>query len=548
MQHVEIAPEFRLGLAAAALNSGTVGPAAGGRPAPRPHAGSDYIGALLSRKEPDKALRWIAQRVAADLRGRVALLDVSGAAPRTVAGDLGASAVPMSHPDVTAVRDGRLAMASVTSGGTAFQIVPVGDGAVGTILVAADARGTPGEIRPAIARAAWLMGVYLGAQRAQQTEQRLGEVRMRVREAVFDLLRVGNSGAARQVAATIGESLPDPIRMAVLEGVPQRSREAYLGDPESLGPCVWAFRAAGRRDTVILLSPAHQRGTFDDLVAGIVSETGCRVGLSDGVPLRETGIGYEQALHALYAAPVDSRRNERFQSRSKLAYELGPPAAVWAAQLLDPLLRYEPPRRGAPGSDELVHTARIWLRLAQQAPRDLEIHRNTTRDRLRLIGQLVGADLNRVADQSVLSLALRLYARTPDGGLPRDAGPAPELSTLLDQPEAVLWAYRQLRPLLWRCSDVGVQTVRVWLAHDASVAATATAMGVSASAVRKRLLRVSRVLGRALLKLPGARHDLWLALLVYDRSTARVSGGSGPPVPGIPRAVVSQELPNLEVS
>ncbi|WP_436772197.1 PucR family transcriptional regulator [Yinghuangia sp. YIM S09857] len=509
---------------------------------------TEYIGALTTFRDHSQALRWLVRRVAEDLCGRAALIDLSGSQPRTVVGELGDAHVPLPDAAVAARRRaGGSPVATVTSNGRVLHMVPVGDGKPETMLVVADTVRPFREIWPTIARAAGLIGVYARAQRAEHAEQRLGDVGSRLTDAVRHLLCAGNTGAAHQVAAAMGRTLPDPVRLAVLEGLPRQSRERFHRNPEVLGKSIWAFRATAQHAAIMLLAAEEDREDLEALVARISAAGGCRVGISDVVALRETGSGYEQALHALYATPVGSGGGpERFESRTKLTHVLGPAARGWAYNLLRPLLTYEPPRRGAPDADELVRTARVWLRLAQYASRDLDIHRNTARERLRQIGELVGADLNRVADQAVLALALRIYELWPDDGAL--TAPVVGLEELLDMPEAVNWARRQLKPLFWQESDMALETVRTWLANDASVAGTALQLGVSATAVRKRLMRLSRDLERSLLELPGTRHDLWLALLVHDRALARESGSAGPPVPRVPRDLVPDGPSNVSVS
>ncbi|HSA53455.1 MAG TPA: helix-turn-helix domain-containing protein [Yinghuangia sp.] len=519
---------------------------ASGSSADRPEY-AEYVSALMRFTDHAEALRWLVRRLGSDLCGRVALVDMSGPAPRTIAGELGDVELLLSRTDLNRVRSERPAVVTVTSRGSRVQIAPVGGPASETILAIVDPQRPVEDLWPAIAQATWLIGVYLRALRAERAERVLVDVRMRVREAVIDMLCAGNSAAARRTAAVLRRSLPDPIRLAAVEGLPAKERERHLRHPESLGPSIWTFRTTAQHDAVLLLAPAGDQQGLEEAVARVTAGGGCRVGVSAVVPLREAGTGVEQALHALYAPRVGPGNGNRFESRTKLSFALGPSAGAWATHLLGPLLTYEPPRRTAPDADELVRTARAWLRLAQHAPRNLDIHRNTARDRLRLIGELLGADLNRMADQAVVSLALRVYEQTYIAPEALRA-PAPELATLLDGPGAAAWASRQLQPLLWRASDASVRTVRTWLALDASITATAVELGLSSSAVRKRLARVSRELGRSLLELPGARHDLWLALLIHDRSVARASGRIGPPVPRIPCAEASAPLPNREVS
>ncbi|WP_211293387.1 helix-turn-helix domain-containing protein [Amycolatopsis pretoriensis] len=149
-----------------------------------------------------------------------------------------------------------------------------------------------------------------------------------------------------------------------------------------------------------------------------------------------------------------------------------------------------------------------WLTFDSGARHHLKIHRNTLSARLRVLEDLLGLDLTRVADQSAAWLALRLHAAgiaSPDAG-------AGSLEDLLASPGAVVWARSQLLPL----DPAGIETVRAWLRADTRLPATASALGISAPAARKRLARIERALGRSLLHAPSARHELWLAMRALD--------------------------------
>ncbi|UGQ10836.1 helix-turn-helix domain-containing protein [Yinghuangia sp. ASG 101] len=497
--------------------------------------GPEYARALLAPEGvPDPhapsgrapAARRAIHRIGVELGCDAAVIEVGDAdRARVVAGRGPLPEDVLTHPHVRAVTAGRRVSATVHRAGRLHHVAAVRDGTGETLLlVSADAPGPPG-LPAAVARTAWALGVHARAERADHADRVLADMRRRFTETAFRLLCSGQTAVARQIAEGLGRTLPDPVRLCVLEGVPRALRTRYRDHPDALGASFWAFRASVRHDAVVLLAPAHHAADLEEVANRLVRQAGCAVGLSTTVPLREVGTGYEQALHALYAAGSHPGRS-RFESRTKLALLLGPEADDWALDFLRPLLAYEPPRRTAPDADELLHTTRTWLRLAQHAPRGLDIHRNTTRERLRLVSELLGIDFGRIADQSIVSLALRVRERSlPDGGHdappPVADGAAVPLTALLDSSEAVAWSERQIRPLLAHPSDTGLRTVRCWLAHDARVAATAETLGLSVSATRKRLVRTGRDLGRSLLELPGARHDLWLALHIHDRSEAR---------------------------
>jgi sugar diacid utilization regulator len=200
---------------------------------------------------------------------------------------------------------------------------------------------------------------------------------------------------------------------------------------------------------------------------------------------------------------------------------VGPAGLSWATAVLAPLVTHVPARRTDPDVAELMTTVRSWLTFSTAATRHLKIHRNTLVARLGLIGELVGLDLDRVAHQAVLDLALRVRA-SPQATTARDDGIHPvRLDDLLRSAAVREWALATLR----RIRDTPLEsTLRTWLERDARLSATADALGVSVPGARKRLTRLEQTLGRSLLRPPSARHDLWLAFRAADLA-AQVADG-----------------------
>jgi sugar diacid utilization regulator len=263
------------------------------------------------------------------------------------------------------------------------------------------------------------------------------------------------------------------------------------------------------------------------------------VGVSDSVPLRDTALGYEQAFRALVTARGRAGRWATFAHRPDPVLVIGPELRPWARQLLTPLRSHQARRPQDPDSAELAVTAASWLAFSAQAAALLKIHRNTVSARLQQVENLLALDLDRLPDQALLSLALRAEAQLP---APPDTSPAlaplpsptpaesPEspvgLDDLLTRPAVLDWARGLLAPV----DGAGLgPTLDVWLRHDTRLAPTATALGVSTTAVRKRLGRIEDLLDRPLLRPPSDRFDLWLARRALrladpaDRASARAA-------------------------
>ncbi|WP_079161904.1 helix-turn-helix domain-containing protein [Streptomyces fodineus] len=130
---------------------------------------------------------------------------------------------------------------------------------------------------------------------------------------------------------------------------------------------------------------------------------------------------------------------------------------------------------------ELLATAASWLSFSSRATARLKIHRNALIPRLPLIQKLLGLDLNRLADQAALALALRTITSgippRPEHRTSEAEGTAPSLAELLASPHVVAWAQRQLRPIRTPGVPISIaQTLTTWLHLDARIGPTAAAL------------------------------------------------------------------------
>ncbi|MEV7524314.1 helix-turn-helix domain-containing protein [Streptomyces sp. NPDC091371] len=381
-------------------------------------------------------------------------------------------------------------------------------------LAAVLERPQPPDAAALLADAAVPLALVLRAEEAERRAERAGLAESRAREAVLHLLMNGGLSAARQIAGALGHSLPDPMRMYVVEcRTGQRGEVARLC-AELTGGRAWTVRCPVYVRHLIVLVPAGPAAApgEDDALAGALVGVArdAVVGVSGQAGLREAPAAYSQAFHALAVARGRGERHARFGPGPELALAAHGAGSGWAGALLAPLHTYEPKRPQDPGVRELRATAHAWLNFTSHATRLLKIHRNTLAGRLRLIEGLLGLDLARLADQSALSLALRLTpGGTSPGAIP---DPVPGLDEVLRDPSLTDWARAHLRPLTGPDAPPGARaTVRTWLDHDAQLVPAAAALGISVPGARKRLTRVEALLERSLLQSPSARHDLWLA-------------------------------------
>ncbi|MFF4427737.1 PucR family transcriptional regulator [Streptomyces sp. NPDC001513] len=366
-----------------------------------------------------------------------------------------------------------------------------------------------------LANAAVPLALVLRAEEAARREERAARAESRAREAVLHLLMNGRLSTAHQIAEALGPSLPEPMRMYVVECRTGRRAEVARRCEELTDGRAWIVRCPVYVRHLIVLVPAGPAAVsagHDPLAEALVAVApDSTVGVSGELRLREAPAAYQQAFHALAVARERGERHARFGPGPELVLAAHEAGAGWAEALLAPLYAYEPRRPQDPGGQELRATAHAWLNFAAHATRLLKIHRNTLAARLRLVEALLGLDLARLGDQAALSLALRL---TPGAwrGKGVAAAAAPGLDAVLRDPRVTAWARAQLSALSGPDAPSGARTtVRAWLAHDAQLAAAAAALGVSVPGARKRLTRIEVLLERSLLQSPSARHDLWLA-------------------------------------
>ncbi|MGW8883098.1 helix-turn-helix domain-containing protein [Streptomyces sp. NPDC055749] len=346
------------------------------------------------------------------------------------------------------------------------------------------------------------------SETVERKRRRVDLAESRGREAVLHLLMTGQLSIAHQVAGALRPRLPDPVQVCVVECSGGRRDEVARVCADVSGGRSWIVRCPVYARHLILVMPAGDHG-LDLALAALVDD--CVVGISEEIPLSDTATGYRQAFHALAVARGLPGRHSRFGHSPEPALVVGDAGARWADALLGPLLAYRPRRSQDPGSQELAATLGSWLAFSSGATQHLKIHRNTLTSRLRLIGDLLGLDLDRIADQAALDLALRVRA-TPARHGPADTSPAhaPGLDELLAGPALQTWAAEQLRALA-PAGGTTEATLRTWLACEGRLGPTAAELGISVPGARKRLTRLEAVLQRSLLRTPSARYDLWLA-------------------------------------
>jgi sugar diacid utilization regulator len=345
----------------------------------------------------------------------------------------------------------------------------------------------------------------------------------RCREAVLHLVMSRHISTAMQIASALRPPLPDPLRVYVFECGADDRDEVVRRCIELAGSSAFVVRCPVYRRHVIILAAVRNsrrpRGNRPMEVAVAEEVVGCVAGAGDVVALRDTAVGYEQAIHALSVARGRAQRWARFDAKLDLPTIVGLEGLRWASALLKSLITYIPARSTDPDAQELTATAQSWLLFSMAATRHLKIHRNTLSGRLQRIEELLGLDLSRADHQALLDLALRIRATpcTLDALRPADPDTAVSLDDLMRAPAVQQWAQTTLRPVRAAADSSPLEsTLRAWLSSNSRLSVTAEELGISVSGARKRVSRLEQVLRRSLLHGPSARHDLWLAMHAAD--------------------------------
>ncbi|MFF8987729.1 PucR family transcriptional regulator [Streptomyces globisporus] len=480
-------------------------------------------------------LRWLAGRA----EGWAGLVGPDGTVLHAAARTAGAMV-----PDVAGlVAEGASALTergvqaySVDTGAYTALLFPLGGSSPGVgdpgapVLAVVTPRPVAAGIATLLADVVLPLSLCLQAETLERRRRRVDLAESRGREAVLHLLMTGQLSIAQQVAGALRPRLPDPVRVCVVECSGGGRDEVARVCADADGGRSWIVRCPVYARHLILVMPAEaetpEPGAVppDETVAARVGD--CVVGVSEPVPLADTATGYRQAFHALAVARELPTRHARFGVSPDSALVVGPAGHRWADELLNPLLTHVPRRAQDPGSQELLATAASWLAFSSHATDHLKVHRNTLAARLRLIGELLGLDLHRLADQAALDLALRVRATpapacTPEptqSGSPASgtsasgaSEPAGGLDAILVRPAVRDWADQQLAPVLG-----AEETLRTWVRCEGRIGPAAAELGISVPGTRKRLTRLETVLQRSLLRPPSARYDLWLALRSRD--------------------------------
>jgi PucR family transcriptional regulator, purine catabolism regulatory protein len=241
-----------------------------------------------------------------------------------------------------------------------------------------------------------------------EQSRRLDTAERQLRAGLFQLLLVGQVGAARGLARELWGGLPtEPIRVLALAGrVEIRAAAADLLTAQSVTRDL-AFHADGDDMTIVIVSEA---GPLTSWVLELPSRLdGLTIGVSEPGDYRDVADRHRQAAQAAETGARTGTSITRFGElgREGLGWFMDPERAqVFAAALLEPLVRHD-----ATGRGDLVTSLRVWLEQHGQwdpAAARLGVHRHTLRQRMQKVEQLLGRSLDLPGTRAELWLALQM--------------------------------------------------------------------------------------------------------------------------------------------
>jgi len=470
----------------------------------RDSAPGDWADELLGHLRPAaRDIGAVTAWLAGTIEAEVSLQDAAGtllAGPRLI-----------TDGPVTDVATGRIASAAVHTPSRHVRLAGLGHPVTKGVLAVASRRSFDRRATDIVDRTVWVLELLLRERETISAVRRLDRATDDLRLAILQLLMVGDTIAARRVAAGLWPGLfdTDSARVYVLEGHATRRDDLAEDCQEAADGHALIVRCPAVDEHLIVVAPI-ERGhdvAGPQLCSVVGGHPGTFIGGSVRQDLAQTATAYGQAVSALAVARFHPDRAAVYAERTHPERLMDPSALRgWADRLLSPLDDLPHHTRA-----ELLATTRLGFSFtAVKTAIILGVSRNTVRARMERVEGLLAADFSDLSTRAAVQLALNTQAAVPDGPRPPAAPPA-GLTQLLRTRPLLAWADSLLGRLDADTRDLR-RTVRAWIAAGGNAERTAQALGIHAQTVRDHVRGAEPVLERELL---AGGSDLYEVVLAH---------------------------------
>ncbi|MEH0416368.1 helix-turn-helix domain-containing protein [Streptomyces sp. B21-083] len=471
----------------------------------RDEASGGWADELLGHLRPGgRDLGRVTDWLAGTIEAEVSLQDVTGA---LLAG-------PRLSADDDLVRDvstGRIASAAVHTHGRHVRLAGLGHPVTKGVLAVARTAPFDQRARDIVARTVWVLELLLRERGTTSAERRLDRATADLRLAILQLLMVGDTIAARRVAAGLWPGLfdTDTACVYVLEGHAAHRDDLAEDCQEAAEGHALIVRCPAVDEHLIVVAPIDRgQDLAGPELRSIVGEhPDTFIGGSVRHGLAQTATAYGQAVSALAVARFHPDRAAVYAERTHPERLMNPLALRgWADRLLSPLDDLPHHTRA-----ELLATTRLGFSFtAVKTAIILGVSRNTVRARMERVEGLLDADFSDLTTRAAVQLALNTQAAVQDE--PRAAAAPPTgLTELLRTDPLLAWANGLLGRLATDTRDLR-RTVRTWIAVGGNAERTAQVLGIHAQTVRDHVRSAEPVLERQLL---AGGSDLYEVVLAH---------------------------------
>lgn len=241
-----------------------------------------------------------------------------------------------------------------------------------------------------------------------EQHRQLSSGRSQLKSAVLTLLLNGHTEAAHEVSTAFQHHLPEHDMLLFFLGDTSSLSNERFEQLQAFASQLTEVLLGVHDEGLILVTPPRHRARISNFCQSL----GITAGLSKKHPLSEIDLALSEARSAHRYSKID--RSEKIVHSFEAAMSEGvttllrenDQAVSRARELLTPITEHD-----AKHGEMLTRTLSVWLtQHGQSSPAagELGVHRHTVASRIKLIGELLGRDLQDPYDRADLLVALSL--------------------------------------------------------------------------------------------------------------------------------------------